>query len=85
MPANKALSDLTIDELNKKKKKSTAVMLSFGIVMCVAIVLLVYLAFKTKKYALSGIPASLFCLFIPIYVNYAQINQEIKSRQSGRE
>lgn len=85
MAENKVLSQLTNEELNKKKKQSIGVMISFGIVMFIAIVVLVYLAFKTKKYALSGIAASLFCVFIPIYVNNIQINQELKSRQSKKD
>lgn len=82
MPKNKTLSELTIDELNNKKKQSLSVMISFGIIMFIAIVVLLYLSIKTKKYALSGISASLFCVFIPIYINHTQINKEIKSRQS---
>ncbi|MGE8293162.1 MAG: hypothetical protein ACN6ON_15835 [Sphingobacterium sp.] len=85
MSENKALSQLTIEELNKRKKQSIGVMISFGIVMFIATVVLVYLSFKTKKYALSGVAAALFCVFIPIYVNNIQINQELKSRQSKKE
>lgn len=82
MPKNKALTELTIDELNNKKKQSLGVIISFSIIMFIAIVVLFYLSYKTKKYALAGISASLFCIFIPIYVNHIQINKEIKSRQS---
>lgn len=85
MSENKALSQLTIEELNKRKKQSIGVMISFGIVMFIATVVLVYLSFKTKKYALSGVAAALFCVFIPIYVNNIQINQELRSRQSKKE
>ena len=81
MSKNKALSELSIEELNNKKKQSLGIMISFGIIMFIAIIVLFYLSFKTKKYALVGISASLFCIFIPIYVNSMQINKEIKSRQ----
>ncbi|ULT25543.1 hypothetical protein KUH03_00560 [Sphingobacterium sp. E70] len=49
MPENKVLSQLTNEELNKKKKQSIGVMISFGVVMFIAIVVLVYLSFKTKS------------------------------------
>lgn len=84
MPKNKSLSDLTTEELDKKKKQSFAIMTSFAIIMIIAMVILIYLSLRAKKYALLGIPASLFGGFIPIYSNYMQIENEIKSRQSTK-
>lgn len=77
------LSDLTLDELYKKKKTLQGAVIGLGIVMVTAFSILLYLVFKSKNFVLiTIIPACLISL-IPAIVGLAQVNSEIKLRKDN--
>ena len=75
------LSELTLDELYKKKKTLQGATIGLGIVMLIAFSILLYLVFKNRNFALiTIIPAGLISL-IPGIIGLAQVNSEIKLRK----
>lgn len=75
-------SELSIEELYKKKKTLTSIMIGFGVVMVILYAILLYLIFKSESFALIAIiPASLLSIF-PTLIILGQVNSEIKLRNS---
>jgi CDP-diglyceride synthetase len=82
MIQNNKLSELTIEELNAKKKTLKAAAIGLGIVMLVACLALVYLALKSNNYALIVIAICCSITLLPSFIALSLINKEIKSRNS---
>jgi hypothetical protein len=77
------LSELTLEELYKKKKTLQGATIGLGIVMVIAFSILLYLVFKSRNFALiTIIPAGLISL-IPGIIGLVQVNSEIKSRKGN--
>ncbi|SHF70251.1 hypothetical protein [Pedobacter caeni] len=77
------LSELTLDELYKKKKTLQGATIGLGIVMVIAFSILLYLVFKSRNFVLiTVIPAGLISL-IPGIIGLSQVNSEIKSRKGN--
>lgn len=74
------LSDLSLEEIQTKKKKLQGVVIGLGIVLLVACATLIYLAFQNKNYSL--IPIAIACLLtmVPSIIVLGQCIKEIKSR-----
>jgi hypothetical protein len=79
MKANK-LSELTLEELIKKKKETKAAAIGLGIVQFIASALLISIAIKGSNYAFIGVAFGCLLFFLPILISIKQIDQEIKSR-----
>lgn len=75
------LSELTLEELEKKKKTIIGAAIGLGIVTLIAFSILLYLIIKSKNVALVGVLPGSFIIFLPIFIGLSQINAEIKSRK----
>ena len=80
----KKLSDMTIDELNKRKNTLKGAMIGISIVMIIAYGILLYLVIKSKNFVFLTIIPSGFLTLIPIIMGLKQIDAEIKSRLSDK-
>jgi hypothetical protein len=80
MKANSKLSELTLEELMKKKKQSKSAAIGLGIVMVIACIILITLAIKNSSYALIGVAIGSSISFLPMWIALNQIDEEIKSR-----
>lgn len=80
MTINKNLSALTINELYAEKKKSKGVLIGLGSLMIIACALLVFVAIKSKNYALIGVACSCSITLLPMMTRLGQIEKEIKKR-----
>jgi hypothetical protein len=78
---NKKLSELTLEELEAKKKHLKGAAIGLGSVMAIASILLIYLGMKTKNYALIAVAIGCSVAFLPMFASLGQINSEIKSRE----
>jgi hypothetical protein len=78
---NKKLTELTLEELQAKKKQLKGIAIGLGSVMLVVSILLIYLGLKSKNY--GSITVALFCsiTLLPMFTSLNQINSEIKSRE----
>jgi ABC-type bacteriocin/lantibiotic exporter with double-glycine peptidase domain len=74
------LTELSLEELNNKKKTVTGAVIGLGIVMLVACTLLIYLSITAKKTSLIAVAICCPIMFLPILINLQQINKEIKAR-----
>ena len=80
--ANKnTFANLTLEELQEKRRKAKAVAIGMGIVMLLAITYLIYTAVTTKNYAFIAIAAGCSVTFLPVIISLNQMNTEIKSRR----
>ena len=79
---NKKWSDMTLEELYKKKNVIKSAAIGLGIVMIFATSILFYVAITEKKPALAVISVGFFMSLLPIIISINQINKEIKSRES---
>lgn len=79
---NKKWSDMTLEELYKKKTVIKSAAIGLGIVMIFATSILFYVAITEKKPALAVISVGFFMSLLPIIISINQINKEIKSRES---
>jgi hypothetical protein len=81
MKANK-LSELSIEELESKKKTILSATIGLGIVMILACCALFYFAISSKNFVLIAVAIGASLTFIPSLITIGQINSEIKSRRS---
>ncbi|MEG1591315.1 hypothetical protein [Chryseobacterium sp.] len=81
MKANK-LSELSIEELESKKKTILSATIGLGIVMILACCALFYFAISSKNFALIAVAIGGSLTFVPSLISISQINSEIKSRKS---
>lgn len=79
---NNKLSELTIEELNKRKKILQGATIGFGIVMVIALAILVYLMFRNRNFTLVAIIPACLIVLLPGIINLSKINSEIKTRNS---
>ena len=73
MSKSKKLTDLTLEELIKKKNQIKGAAIGLGIVMIIAVITLVVLAFKTQNYGLITIGLGCAVAFLPIFISLSQI------------
>jgi len=76
-----SLSEFSLEELSKRKKKLSAALIGFTIVMVIAYSILVYFVFKSRKFGLIAIIPAGFITLLPMMIGLSQVNAEIKSRQ----
>ena len=81
MKANK-LSELSLEELESKKKMIQGAAIGIGIVMLIACFILFYFAVITGNFALIAVAFGSFFTLMPTLMILNQINAEIKSRKS---
>jgi flagellar basal body-associated protein FliL len=76
-----SLSELTAEELNKKKSTFIKVILASAIVMLILLSVLIYIVLRYEKSLahLAIIPVCLIFL-LPALIKLSQVNTEIKSR-----
>lgn len=78
----KKLSELTLQELQEKKKTITGVSIGLGIVMAIACPLLLYFAITQKNYALMVVATGSLTSLAPGLSIMSQIKKEIKTRET---
>jgi len=76
----KPLTELSLEELNARKKTLVSVVIAFGIIMIIACAAMAFLVFKSKKYGLIGVMPALFISLLPVSIQLTQVNAEIKKR-----
>lgn len=81
MKTNK-LSDLSIEQLESKKKTVQSLAIGLGIVMLIACFVLFYVAIISKNFALIAVAIGSLMSLMPVLISIGQINAEIKSRKS---
>lgn len=81
MKTNK-LSELSIEELESKKKMVLSAIIGLGIVMIIACCLLFYFAMTSKNFALIAVAIGSTLTLMPSFISIGQINAEIESRKS---
>lgn len=81
MKTNK-LSELPLEELHKQKNTLKSVLIAFSIVMLIACAGLLFVAIKSKNFALIAIIPGCMLTMLPNYIRFGQLNTEIKSRNS---
>ena len=82
MKQQKQLSELTLEELQKKKKQSFGILVGLGIVWIVVWIIMIVIFLKSPK---TNIATLLPCFILPltllpIFINYSNLIKEIKSR-----
>ena len=82
MKTNK-LSELTLEELHKQKNTLKSVLIAFSIVMFLAGAGLLFMAIKSKNFALIAVIPGCMLTLLPSFIRYGQLNTEIKSRNSN--
>ena len=81
MKRKNPFSELSIEELDAKKKMLRGIVYGFGIVMLTAFCILIYLALtKEKSLYLIAIAFGCTLTFLPTLINFSLLNSEIKSR-----
>ncbi|MEO0059050.1 MAG: hypothetical protein RLZZ312_697 [Bacteroidota bacterium] len=80
--SNKKWSEMTLEELLKKRNVIKSAAIGLGTVMVFATTVLIYIAITEKKPALAFISIGFFVSLLPIIISISQINKEIKSRDS---
>lgn len=80
MTKNKNLSELTLNELHAEKNKSKGILIGLGIVMIIACAILVFVAIKSKNYALIAVACGCFITLLPMMTRLGEIEKEIKNR-----
>ncbi|MDR6562899.1 MULTISPECIES: hypothetical protein [unclassified Arcicella] len=83
MKENKNLAELTLEELQAKQKKAKGAVIGLGIVMAIALITLIYLATKSKNYALLAVAGGSGLTLLPSIIVLKQIETEIKSRKAN--
>lgn len=81
MTKNKKLSELTLEELFAEKKKRKGILTGLGIVILIACGTLVFLAIKSKNYALIAVASGSFITLMPLIASLSQVEKEIKNRE----
>lgn len=81
MQKKKALSDLSLDELQARKKQFYGAATGLGIVMLAAIITLIYFSTKVEKGApFIAIACGGFTTLLPFLIYRNQLNAEIRKR-----
>jgi len=81
MKANK-LSELSLEELESKKKMILNATIEFGFVIFIACCSLFYFEITSKNFALIAVAICSFMSLMTSFINIRQLNVEIKSRKS---
>jgi len=76
----KKLSELTLEELEKREKTVRSILIGGSISMFVLLAVLVYLIFKTQLFVLVAVMPALFVTILPGVIILIWIKAEIKSR-----
>jgi hypothetical protein len=82
MKQNSKLTELTLEELQKKKKTIKSAIIGLGIVMLLAVTILIYFTIKNQNYAFLGVAFGSLISLLPSVIFLNQIETEIKSRNS---
>lgn len=83
MDKSKPLSQLTLEELQKRKATFRGILIGGAITWFILASIMVYLTLKSGNYVLLAIfPALLVPLILPSFIFIAQINKEIKAREN---
>ena len=80
MKKNSLLTELNLDQLEKKKKLITGALIGLGSVILIASIVIIYIAVTTKKLGLIAVCFGSFITLLPLFINMQQINSEIKRR-----
>ncbi len=81
MQETNKLASLTLEELEAKYKTTKASLIGLSIVMAGAIITLIYLSISTKNYALIAVSGGSLLTMMPIFIQFTQLQKEIKSRK----
>lgn len=81
MKTNK-LTDLSLEQLQSKKKTILTATIGLGIVIIIACFFLFYVAITSKNFALIAVGIGSLMTLMPSFISIGQINAEIKSRKS---
>ncbi len=81
MKTNK-LSELSLEELHKQKNTLKSVLIAFSIIMFLAGLGLVFMAIKSKNFALIAVLPGCMLTLLPNFIRFGQLTTEIKSRNS---
>jgi flagellar basal body-associated protein FliL len=77
------ITELSVQELYKKKQGLQGVLIGLGLVMLAASVIILYLVFSSRTpKVLTIVPLTCALAFLPAFISLAQINTEIKNRNS---
>ena len=79
---NDKLNELSIEQLQAKKKTLKNAAIGMGIVMLIACSVLFYLSIKSKNFALITVAIACLLTLLPSFIGISQIKAEIKSRDS---
>lgn len=79
--ASQDFSKLTLQELQSKYNKLKGAAIGLGIVLIAACVTLLYLAFTTEQYYLSGVAIGCFITMIPSIIVLFQLKTELDKRK----
>lgn len=82
--ANKTLQELSIEELQEKKRTIKKLVLGLGVLMIMACTSLVILSVSMKKYVFIPVAFGCIITLLPTGIALRQINKEIRSRHSKR-
>ena len=82
MKSKKNLIDYSLEELKAKKRYFQTIILSFGSILILAAIFLIYSAITMKNYAFLAIAMASFISLVPLFIQLAQINKELKSREN---
>lgn len=76
----KPLKDLSLDELQQRKKMMLGVVIGLGSVILIAGIFVLYVAITTKKPGLIAVAVCGPISFLSNFINLQKINSEIKKR-----
>jgi len=79
------ITELSVQELYKKKQSLQGVLIGLSVVLLAASVIILYLAFSSKMpKVLVIVPICCSLTFLPAFISLSQINTEIKNRDSKK-
>ncbi|WP_426328387.1 hypothetical protein [Pedobacter sp. R-06] len=75
------ITELSVQELYKKKQGLQGVLIGLSLVLLAAFVIILYLAFSSRMpKVLVIVPVCCSLTFLPAFISLGQINTEIKNR-----
>ncbi|MCX2493201.1 hypothetical protein OQX63_06940 [Pedobacter sp. PF22-3] len=78
-----SLTEISIQELDKKKKGLLGALIGLGVVLLIASVIIFYLAFTSKMpKVLIVVPICSSLTLLPAFISLSQINAELKNRKA---
>ncbi len=80
MKNSKKLTDLTLEELQERKKKIAAPLIGIGIVLVIVCGILFYMAITKHMPALIAVSIGCLTTILPGFILLGQLQAEIKSR-----